>query len=182
VRTTSGAARPPSSWGSRRAPRSAPSSSRCSRTSAPSVTRRWPLALGGDAASTEALAAALAADGALSTEIHTRLTELEHEVVPELVIPRVLHGVRLREHALGLFLDRYTQALRASEGGPASPSARALRRQLELQLGADDAETRRGAAEAIAGLGARGVLLALRQSGRAGTAEADLVLSPSGRR
>jgi HEAT repeat protein len=140
------------------------------------------LALGGDAASTEALAAALAADGALSTELQTRLTELEHEVVPELVIPRILHGARLREHALGLFLDRYTQVLRASEGGPASPSSRALRRQLELQLGAEDAETRRGAAEAIAGLGARGVLLALRQSGRVGAAEADLVLSPHGRR
>jgi hypothetical protein len=103
-------------------------------------------------------------------------------VVPELVIPRVLHGARLRELALGLFLDRYTQALRASEGGPASPSARILRRQLEVQLSSEDAETRRGAAEAIAGLGARGVLLALRQSESAGAEEADRVLSPHGRR
>ncbi|MFN9809304.1 MAG: HEAT repeat domain-containing protein [Deltaproteobacteria bacterium] len=140
------------------------------------------LVLGGDAASSDALARTLAADGALATEINTRLTELEHEVVPELVIPRVLQGARLRELALGLFLDRYTQALRASEGGPASPSARILRRQLEVQLSSEDAETRRGAAEAIAGLGARGVLLALRQSERAGAEEADRVLSPHGRR
>jgi hypothetical protein len=140
------------------------------------------LVLGGDEVSTEALARALAADRALASEINTRLTELEHEVVPELVIARVQHGVRLRERALGLFLERYTQALRSSEGGSASPSARVLRRQLELELSSADPGTRRGAAEAIAGLGARGVLLALRQSGRLGAEEADLVLSPRGRR
>ena len=140
------------------------------------------LVLGADADSTEALTRALAADRGLATDVTARLTELDHEVVPELVIRRVLHGVRLRERALGLFLERYTQALRASTGGPASPSARALRRQLELELAAADPDTRRGAAEAIAGLGARGVLLALRQSGRLGAEEADLVLSPNGRR
>ncbi len=139
------------------------------------------LALGGDLASAEALARALAADTSLSTEINTRLTELEWEIVPELVVPRVLHGVRLREHALGLALDRYTAALRASEGGPASPSARALRRQLEAHMEDADAETRRGAAEALAGLGARGALLALRQRGGPGATEAAAVLTPRGR-
>jgi hypothetical protein len=139
------------------------------------------LALGGDAASADALARTLTADTALATEVNTRLTELEWELVPELVIPRVLHAVRLREHALGLALDRYTAALRASEGGPASPSARALRRQLEAHMEDADAETRRGAAEALAGLGARGALLALRARGGAGAEEAAAVLAPRGR-
>jgi len=139
------------------------------------------LALGGDDASAVALAAALAADPALSTHLNTQLTELEWEVVPELVVPRVLHGVRLREHALGLVLDRYGAALRAAEAGPATPSARALRRMLESHTGDADAQVRRGAVEALAVLGDRGYLLALRQRGGPGAEEAALVLTPRGR-
>lgn len=139
------------------------------------------LALGGDDASAVALAAALAADGALTTHLHTQLTELDWEIVPELVVPRVLHGARVREHALGLMLDRYGAALREAEGGPATPSARALRRMLESHTGDADALVRRGACEALAVLGDRGYLLALRQRGGPGAEEAALVLAPRGR-
>ncbi len=139
------------------------------------------LALGGDDASAQALAAALAADSALATALNTRLTELEQEIVADVVVPRILHGIRLREHALGLMLDRYATALREAQAGPASASARTLRRQLEARASDSDPLVRRAASEALAALGDRGFLLALRQRGGPGAEEAGLVLAPRGR-
>lgn len=134
------------------------------------------LALDGDDASAAALAAAIAADGALSTALTTAITELSWEIVPDRIVPRILHGVRLREHALGLPLDRFATALRTAEGDPATPDARELRRLLEGQLGSADPLVRRAAAEGLAALGARGHLLALRQRGGPGSEEAARVL------
>lgn len=140
------------------------------------------LALGGNDASAEALGAAIAQDGSLLTHLRTQLTEMSWEIVPERVIARVLHGARLRDQAFGLVLDRFGAALRQAEEEPASPSTRSLRRMLEARIGDADAEVRRGAAEALALIGDRGFLLALRQRGGPGAEEAGAVLSPSERR
>jgi HEAT repeat protein len=139
------------------------------------------LALGGDDASAQALAAALAADSVFAAAHNTRLTELDQEIVADLIIPRITHGIRLRELALGLTLDRYATALREAQAGPASASARSLRRQLETRAADADPLVRRAALEALAALGDRGFLLALRQRGGPGAEEAALVLAPRGR-
>lgn len=135
------------------------------------------LALGGDAASADALARALAADGRLLASLQERLGAVVWEIVPDAILQRVEHGLRMRERNYGLVLDRYLQALRSAEAGPVTPSARAIRRLLEQRALDPDSTVRRVANEALLALGARGVLLARRAAGGEGAAEADAVLT-----
>jgi hypothetical protein len=136
------------------------------------------LSLGGDDASAAALTAALSADAALATHVNMQLTEMTWEVDADRIVPHVAHALRLRDRNFGLPFDRYALALRGATGGPATPSARAIRRLLEVRAQDSDAAIRRTVAAALLGLNARGALLAMRDTGGPGAAEADELLAP----
>jgi HEAT repeat protein len=135
------------------------------------------LALSGDAASAEALGRALSGDNALLGSLQERFRELGFEIVPDTLLARIEHGLRLRSQNFGLMLERYYRTLREAEPGPVTPSPRAIRRMLEARTLDPDPEKRRIANEALLGLGARGILLARRAAGGEGAREADDVLS-----
>ncbi|MCS6858508.1 MAG: HEAT repeat domain-containing protein, partial [Sandaracinaceae bacterium] len=134
------------------------------------------LSLGGDDAARKALSQALASSTALVQELSHKLNETEQEISRTHLLARITHAAKLREQGFGLPFERLSQAMRASERGPATPSARELRREMAQLLDDEDPKRRQAAAHALLALGAKGILLARRAKGGPGAKEASLAL------